>query len=150
VSVKSRRTIWLAIGLLVVCGWCNLLSGLGGWLMGYDLGWREGRVEQQATMQTAPISTGVLVIRVQRGSPADAAGITRNDLITAVNGILVEDVPALRSEILRYRPGDNIEITFLHERGEVTTEVQLDRFPDREEPYLGIYYTARAEDPADL
>lgn len=118
--------------------------------MGYDLGWREGRREQQESMQASSIEAGVLVIRVQRGSPADYAGITRNDLITAVNGILVEDVPALRSEILRYRPGDSIEITFLHERGEVTTEVQLERFPERDEPYLGIYYTARAEEPADL
>lgn len=149
-NVTPRRTIWLAAGLLVVCGWCTLLSGMSGWLMGYDLGWREGRVEQLASVQVAPVGTGVLVIRVQRGSPADRAGITRNDMITAVNGILVEDVPALRSEILRYQPGDDIEITIIHERGEVTTEVKLERFPNSDEPYLGIYYTARAEEPADI
>lgn len=111
--------------------------------MGYDLGRRETRAELLP-------DTGVLVVRVERGGPADLAGIGRNDTIIAVNGSTVEDIPALRATLARYRPGDEVTVAYRHDTGEQVTRVRLGRFPGSDQPYLGIYYTARAEEPADL
>jgi S1-C subfamily serine protease len=139
-----KLAIWLASLSLVACGWCSLVSGIGGWLMGYDLGQREARI---ALLPEA----GVLVTRVERGGPADRAGIGRSDTIIAIDGVLIEDVPMLRNELERYAPGDEVQITFRHNLTERTTMVELGQFPGSEppRPYLGIYYTARAEPPPD-
>lgn len=112
--------------------------------MGYDLGKRETRA---AFLPDA----GVLVTRVEHDSPADQAGIGRGDIIIALNGVYVADVVALRNELMSYRPGDDVLVTYRHDLGEHATNVRLARFPGRgNDPYLGIYFTARAEEPADM
>lgn len=140
-----KLAIWFAASGIILCGWCSLLSGVGGWLMGYDLGQRETRTELLP-------ETGVVVTRVERGSPADQAGITRSDTIIALNGVPIQDAQMLRREVLGYEPGDEVQITFRQNFTEQTTEVQLGTLPgsNNELPYLGIYYTARAESPADV
>ncbi len=142
-TLGRRTSIWLVIGSIVLCSWCTLLSGVGGWLMGHDLGQREMRA------QLLP-ETGVMITRVERGGPAARAGIQRGDTIIAVNGVAVEDVPALRDELWRYKPGDTVALTYRHDLGEGVTQVQLESHPGTQRPYLGIYYTARADEPADL
>jgi S1-C subfamily serine protease len=142
--VLGRKTIIAAlIGVFVLISWCAMFSGAAGWLMGYDLARRETRA------QLLP-AAGVLVVRVEGGGPAAEAGIKRGDMIIALNSVSVDDVPSLRDALLHYRPGDNIEITYRHDYGENVAQVQLGQFPGAEQPYLGIYYTARAEEPADL
>jgi PDZ domain-containing secreted protein len=143
---------WLLVGAVVACAWCSLLSGLGGWIMGQDL----ARREEQAKFATADASRpdrvplGVLVIRLDRSGPAAAAGIRSDDTITALNGAQVESARDLRDQLLRYRPGDVVRLTVLRERQE-DVSVRLDPFPGNDtRPYLGIYYTARGDDPADL
>lgn len=143
---RRRFPVWVIIGAIVVSyGWCILFSGGFGWIMGYDMGQRETR---RALLPTS----GVLVTRVQPGSPADAAGLTSGNTITAVNGVVVEDVPMLLSQIKRHPPGTEIQLTYLHNLNERTTMVTLGQFPESTEevPYLGVYYTARAENPADI
>ncbi|NJK82236.1 MAG: PDZ domain-containing protein, partial [Chloroflexaceae bacterium] len=75
------------------------MSGVFGWIMGYDMGQREARVAMLPT-------SGVLVTRVERGSPAELAGLTSGDTIIAVNGVPVEDVLMLQEEMQRYAPGE--------------------------------------------
>lgn len=138
------RAVWVVIGIIIVCSWCSLLSGFGGWLIGYDLGKREARAALLP-------GTGVLVTRVEQGGPAERAGIVRSDMITAVNGIAVYDVVALREQLLTYRPGDTLLVTYRHDLGEQATYLILGHYPGSfNQPYLGIYYTARADEPADM
>jgi hypothetical protein len=57
----------------------------------------------------------------------------------------------MREQLLRYRPGDTVRLTLLRDRGEQTVNVALNAFPGNPRmPYLGVYYTARGEEPADL
>jgi membrane-associated protease RseP (regulator of RpoE activity) len=138
------RTAWLLVGILVLCSWCSLVSGFGGWIMGYDLGRREARASFLP-------EKGVLVTRVEQGSPAEQAGIVRGDMITGINGVSVDDVVSLRDELMGFQPGERVLITYRHDLGEQITYVSLGQFPGSVNiPYLGIYFTARAEKPADM
>lgn len=53
---------------------------------------------------------GAAVTEVAEDSCADKAGIKKNDIITAINGVKVETFIDLRSELLKYSPGDKITI----------------------------------------
>jgi PDZ domain-containing secreted protein len=152
-KVGRRASLpWLLAGTLIACAWCSLLSGVGGWIMGQDL----ARREEQAKFATVGalrqdrVPLGVLVIRLERGGPAERAGIRSDDTITAINGAQVTSARDLRDQLLRYQPGDIVRLTVLRDRAE-DLPVRLDPFPgDGARPYLGIYYTARGDEPADL
>ncbi len=129
----------------MLCGWCSLLSGIGGWVMGYDLGQREARVALLP-------DSGVLVTRVEQGGPADLAGIERGNTLIGLNGVTIADVTVLHSELLRYQPGEEIQVTYRENLVEYVTTLVLEQRPGSATglPYMGIYYTARAELPADI
>jgi PDZ domain-containing secreted protein len=154
--MKMERRVplpWLIAGALVSCVWCSFLSGLGGWIMGRDLAARE----QQALYRTEIAERadlpqlGVMVTRLDPTGPAARVGIQRGDTVTAVNGAHLEDARDLRERLRDFRSGDTVQLTVLRERGEEDLSVRLERFPgDNNRPYLGIYYTARGDEPADL
>lgn len=54
---------------------------------------------------------GALVARVEDGSPARAAGLQAGDIITKVNGEGIPDGPALVSQVVKHKPGDEITLT---------------------------------------
>jgi PDZ domain-containing secreted protein len=153
-KLGGRRPLpWLLAGALIACAWCSFLSGLGGWIMGRDLAGRE----QQALLQTATAGQtelpplGVLVTRLDRTGPAATVGIQRGDTIVAIDGAHVQDARDLREQLRSYRSGDTIRLTILSEAGQSEMPVELAAFPgDARRPYLGIYFTARGEEPADL
>ena len=133
--------------------WCGVFAGVGGWVAGRDIGRREARLELSATAAVQPVlpDLGVLVTRLDRSGPAARAGVARGDVIVAIEGVYVQDARDLRERLLRYRPGDTVRLTLLRDRGEQTVNVVLDAFPGNPRmPYLGVYYTARGEEPADL
>lgn len=155
--MKLERRVplpWLIAGAVVACAWCSFLSGLGGWVMGRDLAGRE----QQAMFATEIAARddlpplGVMVTRLDRTGPAARAGVQRGDMIVALDGVHVEDARDLRDQLRSFRSGDTVRLTLLRERDAAQDiSVRLDAFPDdNQRPYLGIYYTARAEEPADL
>jgi S1-C subfamily serine protease len=113
--------------------------------MGYDLGQREARVALLP-------DTGVLVTRVEQGGPADLAGIERGNTLIGLNGVTIADVTVLHSELLRYQPGEEIQVTYRENLVEYVTTLVLAQRPGSATglPYMGIYYTARAELPADI
>jgi PDZ domain-containing secreted protein len=140
-----RLSIWFLAGSIMLCGWCSLISGIGGWVMGYDLGQREARVALLP-------DTGVLVTRVEQGGPADLAGIERGNTLIGLNGVAIADVTVLHSELLRYQPGEEVQVTYRENLVEHVTTLVLAQRPGSATglPYMGIYYTARAELPADI
>src|SRR5262249_1260199 len=133
--------------------WCSFLSGLGGWVMGRDLTSRADRA--QFATETAARSNlqplGVLVVRLDRAGPAARAGIARNDMIVAVDGAPIEDARDLLDQLRAFHAGDMVRLTLLRDQGPVDVSVRLDPFPgDGPRPYLGIYYTARVDEPGDV
>ena len=59
--------------------------------------------------------TGAKVVEVTEGSAAAKAGITKNDVITAVDGAAINDVAALQEKAAQLKAGDDINIKLTRE-----------------------------------
>lgn len=59
--------------------------------------------------------TGAKVVEVTEGSAAAKAGITKNDVITAVDGAAINDVSALQEKAAQLKAGDAINIKLTRE-----------------------------------
>ena len=59
------------------------------------------------------VTSGAYVRGVVAGSPADRAGITSGSVITGVNGAVVDSATALGDALHRYKPGDQVKITWI-------------------------------------
>lgn len=69
---------------------------------------------------------GVLVSEVKKGSAADKAGITRGDVIIAVNGEKIDDSNILRNKIAVTQPGSEVTLTILRDGKEQELKTTLD------------------------
>lgn len=87
------------------------------------------------------IEQGAVVQRVFEDSPASAAGLEKGDVITAIDGELVESPQALADAIAEHEPGDRITLTVYQRDGEEEREIEvtLAKHPDDEgRAYLGV------------
>jgi S1-C subfamily serine protease len=71
------------------------------------------------------LSSGVLVTGVISGTPAARAGLSRNVVITAVNGERISSVDALGPAIHAHKPGERIEVTWVDGGASHTATVTL-------------------------
>jgi S1-C subfamily serine protease len=69
--------------------------------------------------------SGVLVIEVVPGSPAEAAGIRASEVITRIDGKRVDEPGDLLAELRTKDPGDRVELRLLREGHETTVDVEL-------------------------
>jgi S1-C subfamily serine protease len=91
-----------------------------------------------------PSDEGVLIARVEPGSPADEAGlrggdnqvivngetyVLGGDVVTGVDGQPVTALEQLRDEILSHKPGDTIELEVNRDGTPLTITVELGRQP---------------------
>ncbi|MDQ2862718.1 MAG: trypsin-like peptidase domain-containing protein [Bacteroidota bacterium] len=72
-----------------------------------------------------PDGNGVYVMNVANGSAADEAGIHKGDFITKLNGTVINTGTQLVGKISALRPGDKIDITYVHNGSESTTSATL-------------------------
>lgn len=75
--------------------------------------------------QLNPRAAGVTVTQVQPGSAGAAAGLRQGDVITKVNGQLIEAQRPLKTIMLRFRPGDRVRLTVVRDGKEQEIEVTL-------------------------
>lgn len=68
---------------------------------------------------------GAVVLEVSVGSAAEAAGLRTGDLITAIDGELVESPDAVSDAIGGSDPGDTIRVTVLREGSETSIDAVL-------------------------
>ncbi len=68
---------------------------------------------------------GVYVAGVRENGGAYQAGIRKGDFVTAINEVSIRTEPQLQEQIARYKPGDNITVSFLRNGTLNTTTVQL-------------------------
>jgi S1-C subfamily serine protease len=67
--------------------------------------------------QIAPTGSGTLVLGALCGTPADTAGITAGDVITAVNGKAVGSPDSLTTILQVYHPGTSVAVTWIDTSG---------------------------------
>ncbi len=68
---------------------------------------------------------GVYIADVMPNSGAAAAGLRKGDFITAINGIAIRTEPELQEQVARYKPGDNISVTYVRDGNTRIAMVQL-------------------------
>jgi serine protease Do len=78
---------------------------------------------------------GALITEVVPGSPADESGLQNDDVIAEVDGRAVTEARPLDELILRYEPGDRVELTVLRQGRERTVRVRLASWMEGGMPY---------------
>ena len=68
---------------------------------------------------------GVYVMDVAKGSAAEEAGIRKGDFITKINGTTVNTGTEMLEKISALRPGDKINITYVHDGSEKSANAVL-------------------------
>lgn len=68
---------------------------------------------------------GVYVQGLTEGGAAETAGIKAGDIITKIGGVSVTTSTELQAQVGRYRPGDKIAVTLLHDDTEKELNVVL-------------------------
>ncbi len=71
------------------------------------------------------LDSGVVVAGIEAGSGAADSDLKEGDIITKLNGEVVQDSAYLRYELYKYSAGDTIEITYIRGGKEHTTKVTL-------------------------
>ncbi len=78
-----------------------------------------------------PVQRGVIIVQVERGSPAGRAGLEREDVITALGSTTIEGSGDLLGALRDYRPGDTVTLTVLRGAGgEESIEIELGERPN--------------------
>lgn len=70
---------------------------------------------------------GARIEEVEKGTPADSAGLQKNDLITRIGSREIHSAQDLTEAIGQYEPGDVISVTFRRNGAEQEADVQLGR-----------------------
>ena len=76
-----------------------------------------------------PTSKGVLITAVERGSPADKAGVKLGDVLVAVNGKPVGDTVTMLNLVAALKPGDQARVRVARNQEETEFNVTIGRRP---------------------
>jgi len=169
--MSDRTKIYVIVGIIAVAGvlLSLILGAVAGGVAGYFMGREQARtvardewsaLSQRLPQQgVAPTPTpertpftpprveipgfGALLTAVTPGTPADKAGLRAGDIIVAVNDERVTLATDLADIVRKYKPGDEVRITYRRDGEEKTVEVTLGQHPDDpQRPYLGVTYTS--------
>jgi serine protease Do len=75
------------------------------------------------------VDSGALVERVEPGSAADDAGVTRGDIIVALGDNPIENSGDLLGALRDYKPGDKVQLTVVRDGNKQTLDVTLGERP---------------------
>lgn len=70
---------------------------------------------------TSTSNSGAIVVGTLPGSPASAAGLVQNDVITGVNGKTVTSSGSLTNDLNVFHPGDTVQLTWTTASGQSQT-----------------------------
>ncbi|TDR94793.1 Do family serine endopeptidase [Enterovirga rhinocerotis] len=80
---------------------------------------------------------GALINSTEPGTPAAKAGLRSGDVLVSVNGQSVADARDLSRRIAGLKPGSKVDVVYLRDGRERTTEVQLGELPEQRSASLG-------------
>ncbi|TVR76574.1 MAG: PDZ domain-containing protein [Sphaerobacteraceae bacterium] len=82
-----------------------------------------------AQQQGLPVDSGVLIIEVSPGTPAEESGVQPGDILRSMNGVEIETVQELQSELENYEPGDEVTLTLNRDGSETEITLTLGESP---------------------
>ncbi len=85
--------------------------------------------DEIARVLSLPRTEGVLIRGVQRGGPADRAGIQVGDVVLDVAGRATRDTPALLTRIAELPPGSSAKVTVLRDAKPLLLDVAVGKRP---------------------
>ncbi len=68
---------------------------------------------------------GAIVAEAMPGTPAAEAGLKAGDVITKLNGQVVEDASDLTRRVGSFKPSDKVELTYIRDGAEKTAQITL-------------------------
>ena len=84
--------------------------------------------------ETTGAAAGAALVAVQRGGPADRAGLRAGDTVVSINGKGISDTAALINETAALSPGTQAQFKILRGREAVSLAVELGRRPVTRKP----------------
>jgi len=76
------------------------------------------------------ITEGAVVGQVQKGSPADTAGLAQGDVITKLDDYKITNSSYLKYYLYKYNVGDSIKLTYTRGKKEQTVNIKLTQKAD--------------------
>ena len=70
---------------------------------------------------------GVVVIDVEKDSPAGVAGLQKDDVILKINDVEIEDTTHLKYILYKYSVGDTVKLEYERDGKTNTVEVKLNK-----------------------
>lgn len=70
-------------------------------------------------------SDGARIEEVEKGTPADSAGLHKGDVIVKINDSKIHSAEDLTEAVGQYNPGDQVKVTYLRGQQSYTTNVKL-------------------------
>lgn len=84
--------------------------------------------EQKSTLKVpSDVSGGVVVYKVNSGTPASKAGLKKYDLIVAIDGKTVSNQADLREKLYTHKVGDKIKLTYYRGSEKKTVTIKLNQ-----------------------
>src|ERR1700723_3803865 len=90
---------------------------------------------------------GAIVAEAMSGTPAADAGLKAGDVITKLNGQVVDDASALTRRIGSFKPSDKVELTYMRDGAEKTASITL---ADQKNQTVAKADGSQAKDPGAL
>lgn len=76
-------------------------------------------------LSKSELTSGVMIIDVEKNSPAASGGLKSGDIIVKINGKAISNVAYLRYELYKHNIGDTIEVEIEREGKEKTLSIKL-------------------------
>jgi serine protease Do len=81
--------------------------------------------EDMAESMGMKTAKGAIVAEAMPGTPAAEAGLKAGDVITKLNGQVVDDASDLTRRIGSFKPSDKVELTYMRDGAEKTAQITL-------------------------
>lgn len=78
-----------------------------------------------ARQNNLPVQYGAVVLRVESNSPAEKAGLQRNDIITKIGGLEINESTPYLHALVKQKPNTTVPVTYVRAGREVTVDVAI-------------------------
>lgn len=80
---------------------------------------------QKATGRDMGVENGVLISKVESGSPAEKAELKPGDVIVSINGDKIESFQGMKKLMSKYKPGESVKLGIIRDKETKDIDVEL-------------------------